>query len=90
MRAYVISAAVTLGATVFYLVAVPVLIETLSRGRSLGKLALGLIAGNGDLGLAIGAAENLVHDVIFQAYDFGKVVFCKQSHEILELRGNRK
>ncbi|TWE17609.1 putative RDD family membrane protein YckC [Kitasatospora atroaurantiaca] len=35
-------AALTLGLTVFFLVALPVLIETLSRGRSLGKLAFGL------------------------------------------------
>ncbi|GAA1501403.1 RDD family protein [Kitasatospora kazusensis] len=36
------SAAVSLGLMVFCLVAVPVLVETLSRGRSLGKLAFGL------------------------------------------------
>ncbi|MFB6893687.1 RDD family protein [Kitasatospora sp. NPDC056327] len=35
-------AAVTIGLTVFFLVALPVMIETLSRGRSLGKAALGL------------------------------------------------
>lgn len=35
-------AALSLGITVFYLVALPVLVETLSRGRSLGKLAFGL------------------------------------------------
>ncbi|WP_457034202.1 RDD family protein [Kitasatospora sp. P5_F3] len=34
--------AIALGLTVFCLVGVPVLVETLSRGRSLGKLALGL------------------------------------------------
>ncbi|MFB7477175.1 RDD family protein [Kitasatospora sp. NPDC056184] len=35
-------AAVTIGLTVFFLVALPVMIETLTRGRSLGKAALGL------------------------------------------------
>ncbi|MED7952404.1 RDD family protein [Kitasatospora sp. NPDC058201] len=35
-------AAVTLGLMVFFLVALPVMIETLTRGRSLGKAALGL------------------------------------------------
>lgn len=35
-------AAVTLSLLVFYLVGLPVLVETLSKGRSLGKLALGL------------------------------------------------
>ncbi|MDH6580783.1 RDD family protein [Kitasatospora sp. MAP5-34] len=35
-------AAASLGLVVFYMVALPVLIETLSRGRSLGKLAFGL------------------------------------------------
>ncbi len=35
-------AAVTIGLTVFFLVALPIMIETLSRGRSLGKAALGL------------------------------------------------
>ncbi|MGW6919483.1 RDD family protein [Kitasatospora sp. NPDC054939] len=36
------AAALMLGLTVFFLVAVPVMTETFSRGRSLGKLALGL------------------------------------------------
>ncbi|MEV6211940.1 RDD family protein [Kitasatospora sp. NPDC051914] len=36
------AAAVVLGLSVFFLVGVPVLVETLSHGRSLGKLALGL------------------------------------------------
>ncbi|WP_405015495.1 RDD family protein [Kitasatospora sp. NBC_01539] len=36
------AAAVLLGLAVFFLLGVPVLVETLSRGRSLGKLALGL------------------------------------------------
>ncbi|AUG77543.1 RDD family protein [Kitasatospora sp. MMS16-BH015] len=36
------AAAISLGMTVGFLVGVPVLVETLSRGRSLGKLALGL------------------------------------------------
>ncbi|MFJ8044597.1 RDD family protein [Kitasatospora sp. NPDC096147] len=36
------AAAMTLGSTIFCLVILPVLVETLSRGRSLGKLALGL------------------------------------------------
>ncbi|MFI6153624.1 RDD family protein [Kitasatospora sp. NPDC051170] len=35
-------AAVSLGLTVFFLVAVPVIVETLTHGRSLGKAALGL------------------------------------------------
>ncbi|MER7708277.1 RDD family protein [Kitasatospora sp. NPDC097605] len=35
-------AAVTIGLTVFFLVALPVMIETLTRGRSLGKAAMGL------------------------------------------------
>ncbi|MFB8206115.1 RDD family protein [Kitasatospora purpeofusca] len=35
-------AAVTIGLTVLFLVALPIMIETLSRGRSLGKAALGL------------------------------------------------
>ncbi|MFI2612908.1 RDD family protein [Kitasatospora sp. NPDC018619] len=35
-------AAVMIGLTVFFLVAVPVMVETLTRGRSLGKAALGL------------------------------------------------
>lgn len=35
-------AALTLGLTVFFLVALPVMIETFSRGRSLGKVVLGL------------------------------------------------
>ncbi|MER5354988.1 RDD family protein [Kitasatospora sp. NPDC002551] len=35
-------AAVEIGLTVFFLVALPVMIETLTRGRSLGKAALGL------------------------------------------------
>jgi uncharacterized RDD family membrane protein YckC len=35
-------AAVILGLSVFFLLGVPVAVETLSRGRSLGKLALGL------------------------------------------------
>ncbi|MFE7531782.1 RDD family protein [Kitasatospora sp. NPDC057542] len=35
-------AATTIGLTVFFLVAVPVMVETLTRGRSLGKAALGL------------------------------------------------
>lgn len=35
-------AATTIGLTVFFLVALPVIIETLTRGRSLGKAALGL------------------------------------------------
>ncbi|MFE3878006.1 RDD family protein [Kitasatospora sp. NPDC059146] len=35
-------AATMLGMTVFFLVALPVMIETLSRGRSVGKAALGL------------------------------------------------
>ncbi|MER5642743.1 RDD family protein [Kitasatospora sp. NPDC002227] len=36
------AAAASLGLMVFFLVGLPVLVETLSRGRSLGKLALGL------------------------------------------------
>ncbi|MFI9269098.1 RDD family protein [Kitasatospora sp. NPDC052896] len=36
------AAALMVGMLVFFLVALPVLVETLSRGRSLGKLALGL------------------------------------------------
>ncbi|MFD0528520.1 RDD family protein [Kitasatospora arboriphila] len=36
------AAAVVLGLSVFFLLGLPVLVETLSRGRSLGKLALGL------------------------------------------------
>ncbi|MFD0572049.1 RDD family protein [Kitasatospora gansuensis] len=36
------AAAIALGLMVFCLVGVPVLVETLTRGRSLGKLALGL------------------------------------------------
>ncbi|MEV8099428.1 RDD family protein [Streptomyces sp. TLI_235] len=36
------AAAVMLGLSVFFLLGVPVLVETLSHGRSLGKLALGL------------------------------------------------
>ncbi|WP_441245839.1 RDD family protein [Kitasatospora sp. McL0602] len=36
------SAAASLGLTVFFLVGVPVLVETLSQGRSLGKVAFGL------------------------------------------------
>ncbi|MFD9130218.1 RDD family protein [Kitasatospora sp. NPDC059571] len=36
------AAAVVLGLSVFFLLGVPVMVETLSRGRSLGKLALGL------------------------------------------------
>lgn len=36
------AAAVLLSLTVFFLVALPILIETLSRGKSLGKLAFGL------------------------------------------------
>lgn len=36
------AAAVFLGSFVFFLVGVPVMVETLSHGRSLGKLALGL------------------------------------------------
>ncbi|WP_354640834.1 RDD family protein [Kitasatospora camelliae] len=36
------SDAVALGVLVFYLVVLPVLVETLSKGRSLGKLAFGL------------------------------------------------
>ncbi|BFV59007.1 RDD family protein [Kitasatospora sp. CMC57] len=36
------AAAIALGLMVFCLVGVPVLVETLSRGRSLGKLAMGL------------------------------------------------
>ncbi|MFD4661159.1 RDD family protein [Kitasatospora sp. NPDC058444] len=35
-------AAVMIGLTVFFLVGVPVMVETLTRGRSLGKAALGL------------------------------------------------
>ncbi|MGE7432553.1 RDD family protein [Kitasatospora sp. NPDC001175] len=35
-------AAISLGLTVFFLVGLPVLVETLSRGRSLGKLVMGL------------------------------------------------
>ncbi|MFJ9697658.1 RDD family protein [Kitasatospora sp. NPDC101183] len=43
-------AAVSLGLMVFFLVAVPVIVETLSHGRSLGKAALGLRVVRGDGG----------------------------------------
>ncbi|MGW4897866.1 RDD family protein [Kitasatospora sp. NPDC004240] len=43
-------AALTLGLMVFFLVAVPVIVETLSRGRSLGKAVFGLRVVRGDGG----------------------------------------
>ncbi|MQS12489.1 RDD family protein [Streptomyces kaniharaensis] len=42
--------AIMLGLTVFFLVGVPVMVETLSHGRSLGKAALGLRVVRGDGG----------------------------------------
>lgn len=61
-------AALGLGATVLFLVIVPITVETLSRGRSVGKLAFGIRVVRDD-----GGAVRLRHCVIRGLAGFGEI-----------------
>lgn len=63
-------AAISLGLVVFFLVALPILIETLSRGRSLGKLALGLRVVRSD-----GGPVRFRHSLVRGLVAFFEIIF---------------
>ncbi|MFB7662320.1 RDD family protein [Kitasatospora sp. NPDC056138] len=63
-------AAISLGLVVFFLVALPILIETLSRGRSLGKLALGLRVVRSD-----GGPVRFRHSLVRGLVGFFEIIF---------------
>lgn len=64
------AAAISLGLMVFYLVALPILVETLSHGRSLGKLALGLRVVRSD-----GGPVRFRHSLVRGLVGFVEIIF---------------
>lgn len=63
-------AAISLGLLVFFLVGLPILVETLSRGRSLGKLVLGLRVVRSD-----GGPVRFRHSLVRGLVGFFEIIF---------------